>query len=156
MLKVPYAGEKGETILKDLKNTLETNLPENIKCRVVQTGTKLSQNFNVKDKVNEKHLSNFIYRHECMNKKCNHSYIGETARRKVLRTEEHSGKDKQSWIYKHSSTTKHPKAKGEHFEVLATNYADRRRRKLAEAMFIRDRKPSLNIQKESYRLKLFD
>ena len=156
MLKVPYAGEKGETILKDLKNTLETNLPENIKCRVVQTGTKLSQNFNVKDKVNEKHLSNFIYRHECRNKKCNHSYIGETARRKVLRTEEHSGKDKQSWIYKHSSTTKHPKAKDEHFEVLATNYADRRRRKLAEAMFIRDRKPSLNIQKESYRLKLFD
>ena len=56
----------------------------------------------------------------------------------------------------HSSTTKHPKAKDEHFEVLATNYADRRRRKLAEAMFIRDRKPSLNIQKESYRLKLFD
>ena len=156
MLKVPYAGEKGETILKDLKNTLETNLPENIKCRVVQTGTKLSQNFSVKDKVNEKHLSNFIYRHECRNKKCNHSYIGETSRRKVLRTEEHGGKDKQSWIYKHSSTTKHPKAKDEHFEVLATNYADRRRRKLAEAMFIRDRKPSLNIQKESYRLKLFD
>ena len=155
MLKVPYAGEKGETIIKDLKNTLQTNLPQNIKCRIVQTGTKLSKNFNVKDRTDEKHLSNFVYRHECKNKKCQHSYIGETSRRRVLRTEEHGGKDKQSWIFKHSSTTKHPKAKDDNFEILATNYPDRRKRKLAEAMFIRDQRPSLNVQKESYKLALF-
>ena len=83
-------------------------------------------------------------------------YIGETARRKVIRTAEHGGKDKDSWIYKHSSTTKHPRAKDEDFEVLAINYPDRRRRKLAEAMFIRDLKPSLNKQKESYKLVLFN
>ena len=64
--------------------------------------------------------------------------------------------DVSSWIYKHSSTTKHPRAKDEDFEVLATNYPDRRRRKLAEAMFIRDLKPSLNKQKESYKLVLFN
>ena len=150
-----YAGEKGETIIKDLKNTLQTNLPQNIKCRIVQTGTKLSKNFNVKDRTDEKHLSNFVYRHECKNKKCQHSYIGETSRRRVLRTEEHGGKDKQSWIFKHSSTTKHPKAKDDNFEILATNYPDRRKRKLAEAMFIRDQRPSLNVQKESYKLALF-
>ena len=125
MLKVPYAGEKGETIIKDLNTTLKRNLPENINCRIVQTGTKLSQNFNVKDKVDGKHLSNFVYRHTCKNKKFNESYIGETSRRRVIRTEEHGGRDKQSWIFKHSSTTKHPKAKDENFEVLATNYADR-------------------------------
>ena len=50
----------------------------------------------------------------------------------MLRTEEHGGKDKQSWIFKHSSTTKHPKAKDDNFEILATNYPDRRKRKLAE------------------------
>ena len=156
MLKVPYAGEKGETIIKDLNNTLKRNLRENINCRIAQTGTKLSQNFNVKDKVDGKHLSNFVYRHTCKNKKCDESYIGETARRRVIRTEEHGGRDKQSWIFKHSSTTKHPKAKDENFEVLATNYADRRRRKLAEAMFIRDEKPSLNVQRDSYKLVLFN
>ena len=156
MLKMPYAGEKGETLLKDLKNTLQKNLPANVKCRVVQTGTKLSRNFNVKDKVDGKHLSNFIYRRDCKNKKCKlGDYIGETARRKVARTEEHGGKDKESWIFKHSSTTKHPRAKDEDFEILATGYEDRRRRKLAEAMFIRDLKPSLNKQKESYKLALF-
>ena len=157
VFKVPHAGEKGETLLKDLKNTLQKNLPENIKCRVVQTGTKLGRNFNIKDKVNQCHQSNFIYRRDCKNKKCkNGDYIGETARRKVIRTEEHGGKDKQSWIYKHSSTTKHPRAKDDDFEVLATNYPDRRRRKLAEAMYIRDLKPSLNQQKESYKLALFN
>ena len=157
MLKVPYAGPKGETLLKDLNNTLQKNLPEKIKCRVVQTGTKLSRNFNIKDKIDQKHLSNFIYRRDCKNKKCKRGdYVGETARRKVIRTAEHGGKDKDSWIYKHSSTTKHPRAKDEDFEVLATNYPDRRRRKLAEAMFIRDLKPSLNKQKESYKLVLFN
>ena len=73
-----------------------------------------------------------------------------------LRTEEHGGKDKQLWIYKHSATTKHPCAKDEDFEILASNYPDRRRRKLAEAMYIRDLKPSLNQQKESYKLALFN
>ena len=83
-------------------------------------------------------------------------YIGETGRRKVGRTDEHGGKDKQSWIYKHSSTTKHICAKDNGFEILATGYQDRRRRKLAESMFITDLKPfSTNKKKESYKLTLF-
>ena len=155
MMKVPYAGKKGEGFIRGLKTCLQHNLPNNINCRIVQTGTKISRNFNVKDKVDKNHLSNFIYRHKCKNKKCTDSYIGETARRRVLRTEEHAGKDKESWIFKHSSQSKHPKAKNENFEILATDYADRRKRKIAEALFIRDEKPSLNKQKESYQLKLF-
>lgn len=155
MLKVPYAGEKGEGLIRRLKTSFKHNLPGNIKCRIVQTGTKISKNFNVKDKVDGKHLSNFIYKHVCGNKKCTDSYIGETARRRIIRTEEHGGKDKESWIYKHSSQMKHPKAKDRNFEILATNYADRRKRKLAEALFIRDERTSLNKQKDSYQLKLF-
>ena len=155
MLKVPYAGEKGESLVKGLTNCLQRNLPDNIKCRVVQTGTKISKSFNVKDRLDGKHLSNFIYKHECKNKNCSSAYIGETARRRIIRTEEHGGKDKESWVFKHSSATKHPRAKDEGFQVLATGYEDRRRRRLAEAMYIRDLKPSLNQQKESYKLKLF-
>ena len=155
VLKLPHAGAEGETIIRGLKNTLQRNLPDNLKCRIVQTGTKLSTRFNIKDKVDSNHLSNFIYHHKCRNKKCKDSYIGETARRRINRTTEHGGKDKESWIFKHSSSTKHPRAKDENFEVLATNYDDRRKRKLAEAMFIRDLKPSLNKQKESYKLALF-
>ena len=155
MLKVPFRGEKGEALIKKLNNTLKRSLPDTINCRVVQTGSKISKHFNLKDKTDKKHLSNFIYKHSCKNKKCNESYIGETARRKVKRTEEHAGKDKNSHIFIHSNTTKHPRAKDENFEVLAVNYPNRRKRKLAEAMFIRDTKPTLNQQKESYKLALF-
>ena len=109
----------------------------------------------MKDKVDKNHMSNFIYRHKCKNKKCTDSYIGETARRRVLRTEEHAGKDKESWIFKHSSSTKHPKAKDGDFKILDMNYQDRRKRKLAEAMYIRDLKPALNKQKDSFKLTLF-
>ena len=105
-MKVPYAGKEGENIVKNLQNTLTRNLPTNLTCRVVQTGTKLATRFNIKDQVDGKHLSNFIYHHKCANKKCKDSYIGETARRRTLRTEEHGGKDKKSWIFKHSSRQK--------------------------------------------------
>ena len=90
-----------------------------------------------------------------MNKKCEDSYVGETARRRVMRTEEHGGKDKKSWVYQHSSSKKHHRAKDANFEILATNYENRRKRRLAEAMYIRALKPTLNKQKESYKLALF-
>ena len=155
MMKVPYAGKTGERIVESLKMTLKTNLPDNINCRIVQTGTKLSTRLNIKDAVDKQHLSNFIYKRECRNKKCKESYIGETARRRTVRTSEDGGKDHNSWIFQYSSSTKLPRAKDEDFEILASNYNDRRKRKLAEAMFIRDMKPTLNQQKESFKLSLF-
>ena len=157
MLKLPYAGKEGEGIVKSLKNTLRRNLPDNQEVRIVHNGTKLSKHFNIKDKIDEKHRSNIIYyKPECKNKKCKKgSYVGETARRRIIRTEEHAGKDKESWIFKHSSSTKHPKAKDGDFKILDMNYQDRRKRKLAEAMYIRDLKPALNKQKDSFKLTLF-
>ena len=155
LIKVPFQGKKGDTIIESLKNTLKRTLPENAECRVVQTGTKLSSHFNIKDKIDERHRSNFVYQHECQNRKCEDDYIGETKRRRENRTGEHGGRDKNSEIFKHSCSTKHPKAKDKNFKILATNYETRRKRKLAEAMFIRDLKPSLNIQKDSYKLILF-
>ena len=62
MMKVPYTGKKGEGLVRGLKTCLQYNLPDNIKCRIVQTGTKISRNFNMKDKVDKNHLSNFLYR----------------------------------------------------------------------------------------------
>ena len=155
MMKVPYAGKMGENLVESLKKTLKRNLPSSIACRIVQTGTKLSTRFNIKDAVDKKHLSNFFYRRKCTNKKCKDDYVGETARRRTVRTGEHGGKDKNSWIFKHSSKTRHPRAKEQDFEILVTNYGDRRKWKLAEAMYIRDLKPTLNKKKESFKLALF-
>ena len=155
ILKVPFRGDKGQTLIKSLENTLKRTIENKINYRIVHTGTKLSRYFSLKDKVNAKHLSNFIYKHLCRNRKCDDDYIGETSRRKEKREGEHGGKDKESEIFKHALKTKHPKAKSSDFEVLATNYPIRYKRRLAEAMFIRDLKPSLNRQKDSYKLHLF-
>ena len=156
MIKIPFAGEKGEGIIKDLNRTLKNTLPNNLRCRIVRTGTKIEGKFNIKDKLEERHKSNFVYHHECKNKKCEDDYIGETGRRKEIRTGEHAGIDKESWVYKHAMKKKHPKAKNEDFKILGSNYDDRRKRKIAEALFIRDLKPSLNRQKDSYKLTLFN
>ena len=155
ILKVPFRGKEGEHLLKKLHRNLENNLPEDQPFRIVHTGSKLSKHFNIKDKIDETHLSDFIYKHDCKNKKCEDDYIGETARRKAIRTNEHAGKDKDSHIYQHSTKKKHPRAREENFKILARNYPDRRKRKLAEAMFIRDLKPSLNKKKDSFKLALF-
>ena len=155
VLKIPFRGNKGEALIKNFKNTLKRTLPDDTSYRIVHTGTKLSKHFTLKDKTNKAHLSNFIYKHKCRNKKCKECYVGETGRRKVKRTTEHGGTDKKSHIYKHSRSKKHPRAKDEDFEILAVNYPNRRKRKLAEAMFIRDLKPSLNKQKDSFKLTLF-
>ena len=50
-------GEKVEGLIKDLSRTLQRNLPDKVKCRIVKTGSKLQQNFNIKDKLEDKHRS---------------------------------------------------------------------------------------------------
>ena len=155
MMKVPFRGNEGQTLVKRLDESLKQTLKDKLKYRIVHTGTKISRYFSLKDKTSESHLSNIIYRYPCRNKKCKDDYIGETGRRKTIRTGEHAGKDKQSEILKHTQKTKHPRAKEEGFEILATNYPNRIKRKLAESMFIRDLKPTLNRQKDSFKLHLF-
>ena len=96
-LKMAYAGEKGEGLIKDLNRTLSNTLPTNVRCRI-RTGTKLQRNFNIKDKLEESHKSNIVYQHKCQNKRCKDDYIGKTERRKEVRTNEHGEVDKQSRI----------------------------------------------------------
>ena len=155
ILQLPFRGTEGESLIRRLKNSLRQNLPNNIECRIVHTGSKLSQFFSLKDKVDEKHLSNFIYKFDCRNKKCNENYVGETARHKEIRENDHAGKDKDSHVFKHTQATKHPRANKKNFVILAKNYENRRKRKLAEAMFIRDLKTTLDKQNDSYKLVPF-
>ena len=54
-------------------------------------------------------------------------------------------------IFKHSSSTKHPRANDSHFEVLESNYDSKQKLRLVEAMHIRNMKPTLNIQKKKYK-----
>ena len=121
-------------------------------------GTKVSSFFRLKDAIDEKHTSGFIYRFKCNRRTCKSRYIGETGRRKEIREREHGYTDKQSAIFQHCESTKHAKARSKNFTVVARNYPQWRRRKICEAMYIRDENPDLNKQgdkhRQSYKLDL--
>ena len=81
----------------------------------------MSRYFNLKDKVDEKHLSNYVYRFDCQpsTKKCEENYVGETGRRRIKRITEHAGKDNASSILKHTKAKKHGTCKEQHFQVAS-------------------------------------
>ena len=114
-------------------------------------GTKVSSFFRLKDAIDEKHTSGFIYRFKCNRQTCKSRYTGETGRRKEIREREHGYTDKQSAIFQHCESTKHAKARSKNFTVVARNYPQWRRRKICEAMYIRDENRDLNKQEDKHR-----
>jgi len=92
----------------------------------------------------------------CPEEGCNKTYVGETGRCLNERVKDHVGRDTKSHYFKHSITTGHPSASIEDFDILSGGYRQNKfRRKLSEALFIKDIKPNLNVQEQSYQLKLF-
>ena len=159
-MSLPYGGDKGNTILKKFKRNLEQILPDTVKPGISVRGRKIGSFFSLKDKIDEKHMSGFIYEFQCNRKPtCESEYIGETNRRREIREDEHAHKDEGSAILQHCKKTKHARAKAKNFTVLAANYPHWQRRKICESMFIRDRNPDLNKQgdkhRQSYKLHLF-
>ena len=58
-------------------------------------------------------------------KNCFESYNGDTGKRLIERDNEHSGKDINSHMFKHSITAKHPTVTSGNFIVLSSGYRNR-------------------------------
>ena len=131
-------------------------MPGLVKPRFVFKGKKLGSYFWVKDHVPFEHQSDLVYafRPE-YNSKQSIDYIGETNVRFGTRTYEHCFTDKHSSIFKHK-IAKTLEVSQTDFEILDRGYNKRLDRKLAEALHIKDLKPELNNQKDSYKLLLFN
>ena len=156
-LILPYAGEKGCSIVRSLEKQLKRSLPNNVKPNIVFTGLKLSSNFHVKDQVpfTEKH--DVIYRSVCATESCNEDYVGECARSLYESVKDHNGCDHLSHLVKHAGETGHLPVDTANFEVIGSGYRNNaRRRKIAEALLVKKLKPKLNIQEKSVPLKLFN
>ena len=111
-MSLPYGGDKGNTIIKKLKRTLNSILPTTVQPEISVKGTKIASCFKIKDKVDDKHTSGFIYEFECNRvQTCKSNYIAEAGRRKEVRLQEHGEKDESSAILQHCRSTKHAKAK---------------------------------------------
>lgn len=155
---LPYQGTTGESIIGDLKNCLKKFLPNEVIPQFSYKGKKLSEVFRVKDKIPRLHQSNLVYYYDSKGSpKCKrkNDYVGETKVRIGQRVYEHFVQDKNSAIRKHCKKCRHG-GNSKDFKIIGTGYRSTVHRKLAEALFIRDLKPSLNKQKDSYNLHLFN
>ena len=76
---LPYAGEKGELIVKEVNKQFKKLKKHNLKARFAFKAKRLSSHFNLKDPIKNEHLHNIVYEIECPD--CDMRYIGETGRR---------------------------------------------------------------------------
>ena len=148
---IPYAGKQGEKVMKKIAR----KMPESVRPKIVYNGTKLSTFFSAKDKVLKEHCSNLIYYYQNKDDE-NAAYIGETKCRFGKRIQEHQGSDKQSAIVLNFQEKNLPPPSPSEFSILGRNYTNRLKRRIAESLFIKEKKSALNIQVDSYRLKLFN
>ena len=158
-LMLPYAGKRGEAIVEKVQKyvrKIASNKDRKVKVSSIFKSKKLGSRFNLKDKTKPEHLHNLVYYVPCPNKKCKSSYCGETKRRMEKRTGEHGGTDPKSHVLRHSRKTKHKRVKNADFKVLRQGFRSNFRRKISESLFIKQYKPDLNVQKDSYRLSLFN
>ena len=147
MMILSYAGEKGCTLIKSLKKNLQRVLPVNIQTRTVYNGTKLSSHLrNIKDPTPFEEQHDIAYHSICSAENCNENYIGESARRLDERMKDHNGRDRDSHLFKHSVESRHDPVLKNDSRIIGKGYRNNtNRRKIAEALFIKKIKPSLNI-----------
>ena len=144
---LPYAGERGCTLIESSKKNLQKALPINIQTRIVYTGTKLSSQLkNIKDPTSFDEKHDIVYQSFCSAENCNENYIGESARRLHERVKDHNGRDRNCHFFKHSTESRHVPVLENDFKKIGKGYRNNtHRRKIAEDLLIKKMKLSLNI-----------
>ena len=140
-----------------MKRNLKKILPNNLTPQITYTGRKLGSLFQAKDQTIFQHKHDVIYHGKCPAENCVDDYIGETARRVNERIVDHTGKDTNSHLLKHSIESEHKPLEAVNCKIIGTEYRkNNKKRKLSEALFIKELKPTVNKQENSAPLKLFN
>ena len=153
-LSLPYAGQKGEHIIKKMKKVIARSSTNQV--RVIYNTKKLSSQFPIKDETQTAHKHNIVYHAHCPKVTCDSHYIGQTKCRLQKRVIQHNKSDKNSHLLKHTNENKHNRVWLDDFKILGKNYKSNFKRKISESLFIKEHKPDLNVQKDAYRLKLYN
>eukprot|EP00111_Clytia_hemisphaerica_P014988 TCONS_00044126-protein len=111
--------------------------------------------FNVKDKTKKEHENNVVYKINCPDENCTETYIGETERRVFERVLDHSGRDKNSTVFKHSMLSGHKPITIDDVELIAKGFKRNDTREITESFLIIEQKPTLNIQNLFKTIQLF-
>ena len=157
-ISLPYKGVLGDQILKGLKNMMRKYMPKNVVPRYTFTGKKLGSFFRVKDKIKWGHQTNLVYSYvdeEATYEDNPAEYVGMTNVRLETRVYEHLNTDRNSAVYKHLRRNKKEGLNSD-FSVLEGGYEKYLDRRIAEALFAKEKKPYLNGQKKTHKLDLFN
>ena len=154
---LPYQGDKGSNLLKSMKRYVSKLVPEHTKLEITFTGKKLNSCFSIKDKTSFEHQHDLIYYVNCTEPSCRDIDPGETGRRIIERIKDHSGRDHSSHMVKHNIEISHTDVNAANFKIIDMNFSNnKRKRKIAESLWIKDLRPTLNVQEKSIPLKLFN
>ena len=155
-MNLPYKGQSGNRLIRKLKHIVENNTPPEVKTCFTYNTQKLASRFHTKDITRKEHRHGLVYKVTCGHDGCGEFYIGETGRRLQERIRDHNARDKSSSLCKHALETGHPPVNIEQFLVLNDGLNNYKKRKLSEALFIKEQKPTLNEQGQSIPLTLLN
>jgi hypothetical protein len=142
---LPYKGVVGHAVAKSLQRTVNSIM--NDETKVIYSSTRLGRMFNIKDRTLKCHKHNIVYEVTCP--ECSATYIGETARRLSVRAEEHKS-NQTSNVCLHSNNTGHKPVSLDDFSIIArNNSASTYKRRIIEALAIKENKPVLNRKEAS-------
>ena len=122
LLVLPYAGNKGEKILKSMNKFSTRVLPCNLKTCTAYSATKLSSKFQLKDQTKKDHQHDVVYYAKCPEEQCTEDYTRETGRRLIERVNDHSGKDSKYSLFKHAKETNHKTVALDDFKIIGKGY----------------------------------
>ena len=88
-LMLPFAGAKGDTMLKSMIRCIKRIVPKYVNTRITYTGHKLNTMFQIQDKTTQIHKHDLVYYVKCPDQSCNQDYLGETGRRIIERIADH-------------------------------------------------------------------
>ena len=154
---IPYQRGKGEQVIKSVRKTIKRLLPSNIKVQVCLTGNKLSSCYNIKDKTKFEYRHDVIYLETRPERTSNDNYIGGAKWQIFERVKDHSGRDFKSHLLKHALGNNHQHLSEKDFKIIGNGFwGNNKKRTVAEALLIKEIKPTLNIQDQSVSLQWFN
>ena len=102
------------------------------------------------------HEYDIVYYTKCPEESCPHDYAGESGRRVLEQLKDHNGRDTSSHTFEHCAAADHQFVSWDNLRIVGRNYRNNKRaRKIAEALLIKNLKPSLNVEERSVALELF-
>ena len=132
-------------------------LPQHIVLKVVFRGSKHSSKFQLKDSTIFSHNHDLIYHGNCPLNGCRDNHIGETSRRVSERVLDHTGRDINSHVYKHSIEIGHQNVEISDYQICENGYGNNwNKRKIVETLLAKEVNPTLNKQDKSIALKIFN